>query len=181
MKAISFSKYGGNEVLEFVELDKPQPAAGEVLVKVAWAGVNPIDWKIRSGQLNMVIGRKFPKLLGTECSGIVEAVGSDVTHFKPGDRVICNADMTGGCFAEYIVRPEANLFPIPDKLSLKDAGGIYVTGMSSWQSLFKSGKLNSGENVLIIGASGGVGSMAVQMAKHHDIEVTAVCSGANSN
>ena len=181
MKAISISQYGGNEVLEFVELNKPQPTSGEVLVKIAWAGVNPLDWKIRSGKMNMVVGRRFPKLLGTECSGIVEAVGSDVTDFKPGDRVICNADMAGGCYAEFIVRPAANLFPIPDKLSLKDAGGIFVTGMSAWQCLFNSGKLEPGDNVLIIGASGGVGSMAVQLAKHHGIEVTAVCSGANTD
>jgi len=179
MKAVSIQRFGGNEVVEIVNMPKPIPGKGDVLVKVAYAGVNPLDWKVRSGQLKMVVGRKFPKVLGTECSGIVEAVGEDVTKFRPGDRVIGHADMTGGCYADYFLRPQDKFFPIPDHLPLKDAAAVFVVGMSAWQCLFSGGNLKPGDHVFIIGASGGVGSFAVQLANYHGIEVTGVCSGAN--
>ncbi len=185
MKAIVRGRYGSPDVLELTEIDKPEPGDDEVLVRVHAASVNPADWHFLRGTpyiARLQLGLRKPKdrVLGCDVAGRVEAVGKDVTMFRPGDDVFGSPFMHGlGAFAEYVCVPEDLLAPKPATLSFDHAAAVPLAASTALQGLRDHGRIEPGHKVLIIGASGGVGTFAVQIAKSFDAEVTGVCSTRN--
>ncbi len=182
MKAIVRTKYGSPDVLALREIDRPDPNDNQVLVRVHAASVNPLDWHILRGKPFLVhlmgFGLLKPKqqILGADVAGRVEAVGKDVTKFSVGDEIFGSG--TGG-FAEYACLREDKLVLKPASLTFELAAAVPVAGLTALQGLRDQGRLASGQNVLINGASGGVGTFAVQIAKALGAHVTGVCSGRN--
>jgi NADPH:quinone reductase-like Zn-dependent oxidoreductase len=182
MKAIMYRCYGSPDVVEFEDVEKPKPADNEVLVKVAAASVNPLDWHFVRGTpylLRMMAGVGAPDFegLGVDFAGTVESVGDKVTRFKPGDEVFGGSN---GAFAEYVtVRENGSLTMKPANVSFEHAASTPIAAITALQALRDSGKLKSGQKVLINGASGGVGTFAVQIAKSFGADVTGVCSTRN--
>jgi len=180
MRAAVISTYGGNDVVELRDVPVPSPRPDEMLIKVMSAGVNPVDWKVRTGELKLLIGRRFPKILGFECSGEVVETGSRVSKFKKGDNVVALTRLRLGAFAEYVCVPEISVFQKPANISFEESASISVAGLTAYIALQKKGNVSAGESVLINGASGGVGTFAVQIAKTSGAVVTAVCSLKNA-
>jgi NADPH:quinone reductase-like Zn-dependent oxidoreductase len=178
MKAIVYENYGPPDVLQFKEIATPAPADNEVLIKVRAASVNPLDWHFMRGEpwfIRLMIGLRKPKdeRLGVDVAGVVEAVGKNVTQFKPGDEVF------GGCrgaFAEYACATEDQLTLKPANLSFEQAAAVLVAAITALQGLRDKGRIKPGQKVLVDGASGGVGTFAVQIAKSFGAGVTAICS-----
>lgn len=179
MKKISYTNYGAPDVLKLTEVQIPEPKANEVLVKVEAAGVNPIDFKIRRGDMKMIAPGKFPRTPGGDMAGSVIKNGDATNKFKPGDKVFAMLTMAGGGYAEYLCVKEDLLSLKPNNLSFTEAASIPLAGLTAYQSLTKRGKPKKGSKILINGASGGVGMFALQMAKHFGAEVTGVCSARN--
>jgi len=185
MKAVVYTEYGAPEVLRLEEVDKPTPRDDEVLINVYAASVNPLDWHIMRGTPFFVrFEAGFPKpkntILGADIAGRVEAVGKGVTQFQPGDEVYGELSGSGlGGFAEYVCAREAALAPKPSSLSFEEAAALPVAAVTALQGLRDKGQVQSGQKVLINGASGGVGTFAVQLAKTYGAEVTGVCSTRN--
>src|SRR4051812_22938260 len=177
MLAIRIHEFGGPEVLKLEPAPRPAPGAGEMLVRVHAAGVNPIDWRIRAGP---GFGAKLPYIPGFDMSGVVDELGPNVTKFKKGDEIFAMLDLRrGGAYAEYaIVKPE-EAAPKPAKISHTDAASIPLVALTAWQALFDTAKIDKGQIVLIHGGSGGVGSMAVQLAKWKGATVFATASQEN--
>ena len=178
MKAIVYCEYGPPEVLQLKEIEKPTPADNEVLVKVRAAGTNPLDG-MHTGRARIVTGLRKPKLTraGTDFAGTVEAVGKNVTAFKPGDEVF---GAKTGAFAEYVcVRDDRAIVLKPANVTFEEAGSVPIAAITALQGLRDKGKIQAGQKVLINGASGGVGTFAVQIAKSFGTEVTGVCSTRN--
>jgi NADPH:quinone reductase-like Zn-dependent oxidoreductase len=181
MKAIVYEKYGSPDVLQFKEIAIPAPADDEVLIHVRAASVNPLDWHFMRGEpwfIRLMLGLRKPKdkRLGVDVAGVVEAVGRNVTQFKPGDEVF------GGCrgaFAEHVCAKEDELALKPANLSFEQAAAVSVAALTALQGLRDKGRIQSGHKVLVDGASGGVGTFAIQIAKSFGAEVTAVCSTRN--
>ena len=168
MKAVRIHAFGGPEVLQVEDIARPVPAADEILIKVSASGVNPVDWVVRQG------GNEFlrsyltlPMTLGWDAAGVVTATGREVTDFKPGDEVygIPNFPGTNGSYAEYCAAKASQFALKPTRLSFTEAAGVPLVGMVACNGLFELGKLQPGQRVFIAGASGGVGSLAVQLAK----------------
>lgn len=180
MKAIGIYQYGGPEVLEIVEIPVPEIIEDEVLIKVKAAAVNPVDWKSRRGNISFLTGKKFPFIPGTEVSGIIEKVGSKVANLRKGQRVYAGLSYKGGGYAEYVKVNAKKVFLVPDNTDFITASTYGVAGVTALQGLYLHGKLVEGMEVLINGASGGVGSYAVQIAKILGARVTGVCSGKNA-
>ena len=182
MQAIVYRCYGSPDVLEFEDIDKPTPADDEVLVKIQAAAVNPLDWHFVRGTpyfLRLMSGLGAPNdtSLGVDFAGTVEAVGSNVRRFKPGDEVFGGET---GAFAEYVtVSENAALAMKPADVSFEQAASAPIAAVTALQALRDAGKLEQGQKVLINGASGGVGTFAVQIAKSFGAEVTGVCSTRN--
>jgi NADPH:quinone reductase-like Zn-dependent oxidoreductase len=180
LRAIIYEEYGSPDVLQLQEVEKPVPKEDEMLVKIHAASINYIDWQVLTGEsffLRLTTGGlQKPKhnILGDDIAGTVEAVGEKVTGFKPGDMVfgLCN---TGG-FAEYTCVTEEYFVVKPPSMSYMEAAAIPTAAIPALLGLRDKGKISSGQRVLIIGASGGVGTYAVQIAKAFDTEVTGVCS-----
>ena len=162
MKAIVIDAYGDNGVVQLREVERPRPGAGEVLVRIQAAGVNPVDWKIRSGA-GQRMGMTLPIGLGGEIAGLVEELGEDVAAFEPGDAVF--GIIKSGGFADYAVAPAADLARKPDSLDPIHAAAVPLGGLTAWQAMFDTAHLAAGQRVLITNSSGGVGSLAVQIAK----------------
>ena len=185
MKAIEFKSYGGPEVIELNELPLPVPKDYDILVKIQAAGVNTADWHTMNGQpqvFRLATGIPKPKntRLGADIAGVVEAVGAKVTRFQSGDAVFGDLSSSGfGGFAEYVAAPEAMLAIKPANLTFEQAAAVPMSAMTALQALRDLGQVRAGQRVLINGASGGVGSYAIQIAKAFGAEVTAVCSRAN--
>lgn len=182
MKAIVYPTYGSPDVLELQDIDKPTPQDNQVLVKVHAAAANPLDWHRMRGApflVRLSDGLRKPKnpRLGADMAGRVEAVGRAVTAFQPGDDVF--GEIGAGGFAEYVCVKEAALVSKPANLSFAAAAAAPVAALTALQGLRNHGKLQSGQKVLINGASGGVGTFTVQMAKAFGAEVTGVCSTRN--
>jgi NADPH:quinone reductase-like Zn-dependent oxidoreductase len=181
MKAIAQDRYGDVDVLEFRDIDRPVPTDDQVLVQVHAAGLHRGDWHVMTGLPYLIrvvvptLGLRRPKVpvLGMDVAGVVEAVGSRVTRFRPGDAVFGWCD---GAFAEYAVAPADQLAPKPANLSFEEAAVIPVSGFAALQALRDVGEVQPGQQVLVIGAAGGVGSFAVQLAKAFGAQVTGVCS-----
>lgn len=181
MKAIYYLEYGPADVLQFGEQPTPEPKAGELLVRVHASSINPVDWKIRSGDLRLVSGFCFPQIPGRDVAGVVERVGAGVTGFRPGDRVFGMVDTLGGANAEYAVLPAKVAAALPAGLSFAEAAAVPLAGLTALQGLRDRGQLTAGERVLINGASGGVGTLAVQLARLLGAgHVAAVCSARNA-
>lgn len=176
MKAIVIDEYGSNDVVRSTEVETPEPKADEVLVRIAAAGVNPIDWKIRSGA-GQRMGMTLPVHLGGEISGTVETLGRDVEGFSQGDAIY--GIIPSGGFAEYAVAKAADLTRKPANLDFVQAAAIPLGGLTAWQAMFDLAELVGGQRLLITSASGGVGSLAVQIAKAKGVHVTAMASGRN--
>jgi len=182
MKAIVIEKYGSPDVLQFKEVERPTPKDNQVLVRVQAASANPLDWHLMRGEpfiaRLMGTGLLKPKSskVGADVAGRVEAVGKDVTQFKPGDEVCgtCN-----GSFAEYACAREDRLALKPANVSFEEAAAIPVAAITALQGLRDKGQIQPGQKVLVNGASGGVGTFAVQIAKSYGTEVTGVCSTRN--
>ena len=180
MKAVRIHTYGGPEVLKFEDAPRPEPAPGEVLIKVNAAGVNPIDWKIRAGYLKDHRPYVFPLILGWDVSGIIEANGLDGTRFKNGDEVYARADIArNGAYAQYIVAKQVEVAQKPKLIDHIRAAAIPLAALTAWQALFDAAGLSAGQRVLIHGAAGGVGSFAVQLAKWKGTHVIGTASARN--
>lgn len=178
MKALLADKPGGPEVLAIGETDKPFPAPGRILVKVKACGLNPVDYKIRSGYFSE--GRKYPAIYGFDVAGVVEAAGEGAGRFQEGDEVFYFAELgKQGAYAEYHTVREEIVVHKPSGLSFVDAAALPLAGGTAWQGLFDHAGLEFGESVAIFGAAGGVGSLATQMARWKGATVYGVCSGAN--
>ncbi|MEE9267861.1 MAG: NAD(P)-dependent alcohol dehydrogenase [Thermoplasmata archaeon] len=181
MKAVLYQKYGSPDVLELQEVDKPTVTEGEVLVRVHAASVNPLDWHFLRGKpfvVRIFAGLVKPKrkILGADMAGRVEAVGGKVTQLQPGDEIFGNKS---GSFAEYLCVPEDGVVLKPANLTYEEAAAVPVAALTALQGLRDKGEIQPGHKVLINGASGGVGTFAVQIAKSFGAEVTGVCSTRN--
>jgi NADPH:quinone reductase-like Zn-dependent oxidoreductase len=180
MNAIRIHHYGGPEVLRYEEAPRPQVREGEVLIRVHAAGVNPLDWKVRSGSLNGCMHQELPLIPGWDLSGGVEEVGPSVSQFKKGDEVFAMADPTrDGAYADYIAVREGAVAMKPKSLHHVRAAATPVSALTAWRSLFDLGDLQSGQRILIHGGSGGVGHFAVQLAKWKGAYVIATASTKN--
>jgi len=184
MKAIVQNGYGSAELLELRDIEKPTIAANEVLLRVRAAGVNPADWAIVGGLpyiARPIYGMGKPKnpVRGTDVAGEVEAVGASVTRFRPGDPVFGWSGNLGGAFAEYVSLTEDALVPKPANLTFEQAAAIPMAGTVALLAVRDHGKVRAGQKVLVNGASGGIGTFAVQIAKSLGAEVTGVCSTRN--
>jgi NADPH:quinone reductase-like Zn-dependent oxidoreductase len=178
MKALVINRFGEPEELQIHELGIPIPKSGEVLVRVHAAGINPVDYKIRNGSMKLLTGKKFPRILGVDIAGIVEQAG-ERSAFRPGDKVFAMLSHGGGAYAEFVCVKESLLCRIPDGFSMSEAAAVPLASLTALQA-FRMGKgISSGDKVLVNGASGGVGSFAVQIAKALDAHVTGVCSAKN--
>jgi NADPH:quinone reductase-like Zn-dependent oxidoreductase len=180
MKAAVIDKFGSENELKLRDIPVPQVATGQVLVEVHATNINPIDWKMREGQMAARYGDEFPMVLGWDCSGVVTKIGEDVADFKVGDEVFARSDVsTGRCYAEFAVLNTRTVVPKPTSLTHEEAGSIPLVGLTAINGLKTCADLQPGQRVLIIGASGGVGTLAVQIAKNMGAHVTGVCSGKN--
>src|SRR6266699_2155510 len=180
MKAIRIHNYGGPEALKYEDAPRPKPRAGEVLVRVHAAGVNPIDWKVREGRMKDFWPHKFPLILGWDFSGVVEKLGRGVSRFKIGDEVYSLLDPTrNGAYADYVVVRESELALKPKSLHHPRAAAVPLAALTAWQSLFDTAQLQPGQRVLIHAGSGGVGHFAVQFAKWKGVYVFATASTKN--
>lgn len=182
MKALVYRCYGGPEVARIEEVARPTPQDDRMLVKVKAASVNPLDWHYMRGEpyiMRMSAGFGAPKdiRMGVDFSGVVEAVGAKITRFKPGDEVFGTA---GGAFGEYVTPREDRVAVKPTNLGFEQAAAVPVAAVTALQALRDQGKLRAGQKVLVNGASGGVGTFAVQLAKVMGAEVTGVCSERNA-
>lgn len=184
MRAMVMHEVGGPEVMKLGELPTPKPAAGEVLIKIAYVSVNPADWKDRQGELARYYPYTFPYVVGMDAAGVIAELGEGVTQYKVGDRVVtCSNHGKGawGTYAEYVATPLNTVAPLPANVSFEQAACIPVAGVTAWQSLHRGCSLKAGQTILVHGASGGVGSFAVQFAKHLGAKVAATCSGAKAD
>lgn len=177
MQVIQAYNYGGPEQLQLEQQPRPEPQAGEVLVRVHAAGVNPLDWKIRQGLMQNFMPMTFPYIPGIEVAGVVEDVGPGVTAFEIGQAVF--GQSARGAYAEYITLSVETLALKPQTLSFAEAATVPVGATTAWRALFEHGGLTSGQRVLIQGAAGGVGVFAVQLAKWKGAQVIATASTAN--
>jgi NADPH:quinone reductase-like Zn-dependent oxidoreductase len=178
MKAVRIERYGNEDVMEIAEVEQPEPRENQLLVKVKAAAVNPVDWKIRDG-LGEMFGMKLPIILGCEVAGTVEAVDSGVKNFAVGDDVYGYLSAYSGGYAEYVVAPASEFVRKPKQINFDTAASVPVGALTAWQGIFDHGKLASGQRILITGASGAVGSIAVQLAKHKGAHVIGTGSGRN--
>lgn len=182
MKAIVYEQYGPAEVLQLREVEKPSPAPNEVLIRVHAASINSLDWRRMRAtpflvRTNDGLLRPKDTRMGADVAGVVEAVGSEVRRFVPGDAVF--GEVYAGSYAEYVCAPEDRIARIPAGVPFEAAAATPIAGLTALQGLRDFGKVQPGEHVLINGASGGVGTFAVQIAKAYAAEVTAVCSTRN--
>jgi NADPH:quinone reductase-like Zn-dependent oxidoreductase len=181
-RAWRYRCYGGPSVMELVNLSKPVPADDEVLVRVHAAATNPLDWHYLRGipyvmRLDAGIGAPKSPTIGVDFAGVVEATGKSVTKFKPGDEVFGGRD---GAFADYlVVRESRNIVQKPANISFVEAAAVPIAAVTALQALRDKGKVHAGQKVLINGASGGVGTFAIQLAKNFGADVTGVCSARN--
>lgn len=179
MKAITIEKFGDAEQVQVTTVTEPEPQPNEVKIEVAYAGVNPIDWKIREGYLKELLPHQFPLILGWDVSGKITKIGSEVSGLKVGDEVFAYARklvVKNGTFAEYVCIDAKHVALKPSSLSLKEAAAVPLVSLTAWQSLVTFANLQAGETVLIHGGGGGVGGFAIQLAKHLGAKVITTVS-----
>jgi NADPH:quinone reductase-like Zn-dependent oxidoreductase len=184
VKAIIYSRFGGPDALELRDVPQGEPKPGEVAVRVHAAGVNPVDWKILRGEYPFLAGRRLPRRTGCDFAGRVMAIGAGAQHFKVGDAVLGSLNPFSsreGAFAESICVSESTLVRLPPELSFAEGAALPVAGLSALDCLRRLGSAQPKQRVLIIGATGGIGTFCVQLAKLHGLHVTAVCREANAS
>lgn len=182
MRAVLIERFGGPDALVTREVERPVPKPGEVLVRIRASALNPLDCHVRSGKLWFVTGRRFPKTLGAELSGEVVGVGDGASRFTIGDAVFGFVDLLAkvpGSYAEYVTVPERWLAAKPDALTHAEAAALPIAGMTALVALRELAHAQAGQRALIVGASGGVGAHAIQIAKHLGLDVTGVSSAKN--
>ncbi|MBB4682602.1 NADP-dependent oxidoreductase [Amycolatopsis jiangsuensis] len=176
MKRIQYHRYGGPEVLRLEEFAPARPGAGEVLVRVRAAAANPMDWGIRGGAMKMVTGRKFPRGLGHDFAGVVEAVGEGVDRIGVGDEVLGGAPIsTSGAFAELVIAEAKGVVRKPANLSWEEAAALPTVALTAYQALYDKGKLQPGQAVFVHGSLGGVGRSVTQLALARGASVGGSC------
>ncbi|WP_176956223.1 NAD(P)-dependent alcohol dehydrogenase [Catalinimonas alkaloidigena] len=178
MKAITYSRFGDLNVLQTVDEPQPVAQADQVLVHVKAVSLNPLDWKIRKGEMRLMSGSTFPKHTGTDFAGIVERVGSSVTHVEPGDEVfgVVKNGMKEGALAEYVAVAASHVWKKPTSLEYAQAASIPTVGAAAVAALEKMGPLQAGTQVLVNGATGGFGMFLLQLLSNTDATITAVTS-----
>jgi alcohol dehydrogenase len=180
MKAFALDCYGGPDVVTLRDLPEPEPGPGDLLVEVSAASVNPVDFKIRSGGVQTLVKDRFPLVLGCDVSGTVLRVGEGVTSFAPGDAIFARLQKDRiGSFAERVLVGEGCAAPKPPGLSHTEAASIPLVGLTSWQALVDIGKVARGDRVLVHAGSGGVGTFAIQLARHLGAVVATTASAKN--
>ncbi|NKY39074.1 NADP-dependent oxidoreductase [Cellulomonas septica] len=181
MRAITYSRYGGTDVLELTEQPTPKVGADTVLVRVRAASVNPVDWKVRQGYLDPIMDVHFPVVPGWDVAGVVEKVGLDTPEYQVGDEVfgyVRKDWVHGGTFAEYVSAPVRTLARKPSSLSFEEAAAVPLAGLTAYQSITRAG-VTAGQTVLVHAAAGGVGGFAVQIAKALGATVVGTASESN--
>lgn len=177
MKRVQYDRYGGPEVMRLTVFDLGTPGEGEVAVRIKFAALNPIDWKVRNGDLKMVTGKSFPRAMGSDFSRTVMAVGPGVTRFKPGDAVFGLARLKESGACGHALLTDANfLAKKPDNVSFEDAACLGTPGVTAWNGLFDKAGLKPGAHVFINGCTGAVGETAVQLARMTGAKVSGCCS-----
>ena len=178
MKAIRIAAYGGPELMQLEDAPVPACGPGDLLVRVVAAGINPIDWKMRSGAMSAHIPKIFPMTLGSDAAGIVTAVGGAVSGFELGDEVYFYAEFArGGTYAEYVAVDAKQACKKPRTTTFASAAALPMAGQAAWTALIENGRVESGMRVLIHGGAGALGSIAVQLAKERGAHVIATASG----
>jgi NADPH:quinone reductase-like Zn-dependent oxidoreductase len=179
MKRVQYHRYGGPEVLSVEEFALAAPGRGQIRVRIRAAAANPMDWKIRKGEMKMMTGRKFPRGLGHDFAGVVEAVGPNVTRFKVGDEVFGATGLKeSGTFAEALVTEDKTVFLKPQSLSFEEAAALPIVSATAWNALIDKAKLQAGQRVFITGCLGGVGRVAAQIAGMRGAEIAGSCSAS---
>ena len=179
MRRVQYHRYGGPDELKLEEVALPEPGRGEVRVRVEAAGANPMDWKIRGGEMKMIVGRRFPRGLGHDFAGVVDAVGPEMRRLKVGDAVFGATTLKeAGAFAEMVVTAEENVLAKPPNVSFEEAGPLVITTVTAWTALVDKAKVRAGQSVFIAGCAGGVGRAAVQIAQMRGAKVTGSCSAS---
>jgi NADPH:quinone reductase-like Zn-dependent oxidoreductase len=180
MKAYTINKYSKDASLQLSELARPEVKENEVLVEIHAASVNQIDGKLKSGEFKLLLPYKFPMILGHDVAGVVTKIGSKVTKFKVDDEVYARPrDLRIGTFAEYIAIDENDVAPKPKNLTMEEAASIPLVALTAWQAFYDKAKLQKSQKVFIQAGSGGVGTIAIQLAKHIGATVATTASAAN--
>src|SRR5438876_5696081 len=180
MKAFVVDRYGKNDGTRFVEMPEPELRDADVLVRVHAAGVNVLDSKIRDGEFKLILPYRLPLILGNDVAGVVVGVGSNVRRFRPGDEVYARPHQDRiGTFAEFIAMNESDVALKPKNLTMEEAASIPLVGLTAWQALIERANLKQAQKVLIHAGSGGVGTFAIQLAKHIGATVATTTSTAN--
>ena len=184
MRAMVLDEFGGPEVLHIAEIERPRAAPGNVIVQVAYAGVNPADWKAREGWLARYFQYQFPFVVGFDAAGIVAEVGEGVTGLKVGDRVVTASNQgigERGSYAEYVASAEERCVKLPDHVALIDAAAMPTAAITAYEATFDVGGAKDGAFVLVNGGAGGTGSYAIQLARMAGARVAATCGPANAD
>jgi len=179
MKAIAYNEFGEADQLKLTEVATPVAGENQVLIKIEYTSVNPVDWKIRKGLLKDMMPHHFPLIPGWDACGSVESVGKNVTDYKPGDKVYAycrKPEVQWGTYAEYIALDSKDVAFAPNNISSAQAAALPLVGLTAWQALFDFCKLEKGQTILIHAGAGGVGSLAIQFAKHIGAEVITTAS-----
>ncbi len=182
MRTIIINEFGGIDKLTLVDTPIPQPDEGEVLIQIKAIGINPVDWKIREGKLKDRLPHQFPLILGWDFAGIVAETGHSARRFQVGDEVYSycrRPTVQKGSYAAYIALPESYIAHRPKNISFEEAAAIPLTTLTAYQSIYSAAKLAAGESLVILGASGGVGSAAVQLGKIRGARVISIASKKN--
>jgi NADPH:quinone reductase-like Zn-dependent oxidoreductase len=181
MRAVVIDRYGDNHVVRLAEIPEPTPKPHQELIEVHAASVNPVDYKIRNGELKYVLPARFPLILGSDLSGVVVQIGESVTRFRVGDAVYVRLDKhASGAFAERVVADEAHIAHKPASLSHVEAASIPLAGLTAWQALTEVAHVKAGQSVLVHAGSGGVGTLAIQLARHLGATVITTASARNA-
>lgn len=179
MKRIQYHHYGGPEQLQLEEAKEPDPSRGQIRVRVMAAAANAMDWKIRRGEMKMLSGFRFPRGLGHDFAGVVDAVGPGVERLKVGDEVLGASPISkAGAFAEFLVADEKNAAVKPPSISFEQAAALTIVSVTAWNGLVAKAKLRAGQSVFITGCLGGVGRSAVQIARMLGADVAGSCSAS---
>lgn len=182
MKAMVLDQFGGPEVLHMAEIERPVALPGNVIVQVAYAGVNPADWKSREGWLAPYFEYQFPFVVGFDAAGVIAEVGHGVTGLAVGDRVVTPGNQglgERGSYAQYMAAAAERVIKLPDHVALRDAATLPTAGMTAWEATCDNGRAAQGSRILINGGAGGTGSFAIQIARLMGAQVAVTCNAAN--
>lgn len=172
MERLEYNNYGGPEVTHLSGFTLGKPSAEDLVVRVAAASINPMDWKIRNGDMKVLTGTRFPRAMGTDFAGTIDAVGSNVSRFKPGDAVVGTVSMkSAGAFAPMLIAPQKLVAKKPEQLSFSEAAALPIAGVTAWFVLVKKAGLRRGQKIFVNGATGAVGHAAVAIARDIGVEV----------